>query len=646
MARRLNRRSKQNKSAKRTCNYLRGVKAHCKKTMTTGENFVLNLSRYNLSEHELSLLSKGLKFIPTPKSNNAKNVLLNDFEEFARKLRCKFHFDTGDNTTIHPFKTKSGYKPPFTCSELEEYIDKTKLELSSMEIVKKKSNISESEKAAILSLKNNSDIVIKKADKSNTIVIMNKNQYVLEAQRQLQSKHYMQVSEPNMLKLHDSIQNKLAEMHTNGSLDKDTYKFFNDKKPSLKCGHLYLLPKTHKIPANIYNALMNGQCSIKKLPPGRPIISQCDTPTRKIGQYCDYFLVPIVQKQSTYIKDTTDFITKIESLTLPTNALLITYDVTSMYTNMEFNELLSSVNEAYTQANKTQLDIPYPNPEDLIFLLKCVLENNYFEFDGKYYKQIIGASMGAVPSPEICDIRMYQITQHIMAKFRHASKIVFHGRYRDDGFIIFNGTQSEIEEFFNIGNHCHKHLRFTFEISTSAVNFLDTTVYKGPKFQNHNKLDIKSFIKPTNNFQYLHRQSAHSPAVFKGFIKGECIRHARNTTDPEILLATLNDFKAHLSKRGYSTSEIDPTIEETINTNRSKLIIKHNTEQPLRNPTVLVTKFNPCVKGLKKRILKYWNTILRNPECKTVLNSQPIIAYSKHKNIGDKIIRSHLKQTS
>lgn len=125
---------------------------------------------------------------------------------------------------------------------------------------------------------------------------------------------------------------------------------------------------------------------------------------------------------------------------------------------MEFNELLSSVHEAYTQANKIKSDIPYPTPKELTLLLKCVLENNYFEFDGKFYKQIIGASMGAIPSPEICDIIMYQITQHIVTQFRHANKILFHGRYRDDGFIIFNGTTEEIEDFYKIGNHCHKHL--------------------------------------------------------------------------------------------------------------------------------------------------------------------------------------------
>lgn len=96
-----------------------------------------------------------------------------------------------------------------------------------------------------------------------------------------------------------------------------------------------------------------------------------------------------------------------------------------MYTNMEFEELLNAVELAYTKADKSNLDIPHPDVGDLIFLLRCVLENNYFEFDGKYYKQIIGCSMGAIPSPEISDMRMYEITQYIESQFHILTKYYF-----------------------------------------------------------------------------------------------------------------------------------------------------------------------------------------------------------------------------
>lgn len=51
---------------------------------------------------------------------------------------------------------------------------------------------------------------------------------------------------------------------------------------------------------------------------------------------------------------------------------------------MDFDELINTIYETYKCPTKPQSDIPYPDAEDLISLLKCVLENNYFEFNGKY----------------------------------------------------------------------------------------------------------------------------------------------------------------------------------------------------------------------------------------------------------------------
>lgn len=76
-------------------------------------------------------------------------------------------------------------------------------------------------------------------------------------------------------------------------------------------------------------------------------------------------------------------------------------------------------------ADMSNLVIPHPDVGDLIFLLRCVLEN---EFNGKYYKQIIGHSMGAVPSPEISDMKMYEYTRCIESQFQYSNKILFQRR--------------------------------------------------------------------------------------------------------------------------------------------------------------------------------------------------------------------------
>lgn len=100
------------------------------------------------------------------KSSNAKRLLLKDFEKLPRKLICKFHYNTGENSPLHPFKTKSGFMLDLACRKLEDYIlILNKTGFFPLKFVITKSNISKSEREAILSLKHYYDIVIKNGQK-------------------------------------------------------------------------------------------------------------------------------------------------------------------------------------------------------------------------------------------------------------------------------------------------------------------------------------------------------------------------------------------------------------------------------------------------------------------------------------------------
>ena len=51
-----------------------------------------------------------------------------------------------------------------------------------------------------------------------------------------------------------------------------------------------------------------------------------------------------------------------------------------------------------------------------------------------------------------------------------------------------------------------------------------TCVYKGDRFKNTSILEVRTYYKPTETFQYTHFSSCHPPGVSKGFIKGEALR--------------------------------------------------------------------------------------------------------------------------
>ena len=79
------------------------------KSYVTNSAAVVNLSGRNLSQSEISLLSKGLKFISTPKSINMSEIK-EDLEKFGRNLRLKLHFRNNvEDFSYNPFKHKSTF---------------------------------------------------------------------------------------------------------------------------------------------------------------------------------------------------------------------------------------------------------------------------------------------------------------------------------------------------------------------------------------------------------------------------------------------------------------------------------------------------------------------------------------------------------
>ena len=85
---------------------------------------VINLSKRDLSENEISLLSKGLNFIPTCNKVDVARLKL-ELEQFGRMLRLKWHFrDDKRDIPINPFKTKSTFNPRNKDATIEMYLSR------------------------------------------------------------------------------------------------------------------------------------------------------------------------------------------------------------------------------------------------------------------------------------------------------------------------------------------------------------------------------------------------------------------------------------------------------------------------------------------------------------------------------------------
>lgn len=601
------------------------------------KEYVINLSTRQINDTELCALAKGLKFVPTTKYIG-RNVL-RDFCKFERNMRLKYYFHKNGNvkTYNHPFKMKSKFEiPKFADNGVEKYLFYTKLYLSEY-IPNQGKNMSLDERKCLSTLRNDPSICIHKADKNNVTVIQNTSDYIEEGERQLNDGiHYEQIENVCIDETMKLIKNLTYEMKNKDEIDDVCLQFLLQEGKPVKIPKAYFLPKIHKLEQNKLKLCQNNEISKEKiLVPGRPIIAQCSGPLENIGKFLDYFLLPIVRKQETYLSDTTDFIRKIESIRLENNPILISYDITSLYTNLKFPEIMNSVEKALNSNENIEYDIKRPGTESLMKILHILLTKNEFTFNGKSYKQIIGASMGAIASPEICDVAIYDHIKQIIEDFPFKNNIIFHQRMRDDGFIIFNGTSEQIVNLFEKANEMHDLLKFTFEIDTESMKFLDTEIYKGKRFEQDGILDIKCYNKKTEKFQYLHRNSCHPQKCFKSFVKGEGIRLLRNTSDKNEYKKRINLFVEKLTKRGYKKEQVWKILN---NIHHNDRITKLKNKCKNKNKTyknMFITTYHHNADMLQRILTKFWYFVHKDPTTKNMFKSRPCVAFKRGKNIKD-----------
>ena len=135
-------------------------------------------------------------------------------------------------------------------------------------------------------------------------------------------------------------------------------------------------------------------------------------------------------------------------------------------------------------------------------------------------------------------------------------------------FSLWDTEREEIDQFILEANRHHPIITFTAEISDKETNFLDTTTFKGERFQKDSILDISAHFRPTEKFQYMHYTSGHALGVKKGCTKGEALRLLRTNSSETKFEENICNFKSNLSVRGYPNYLVNKGLAEVKFTNR------------------------------------------------------------------------------
>ena len=182
----------------------------------SNRKYIKNILKLELTNDQINLLSRGLKFVPMPITNKPalRKQRLTDFKDFARRMRLQFIY-YGKDKNIHPFYVKWNWEPPVQQSvTLESYLEEIKIQLAQTQITKAIPNLSLNERKAIPDLKNNSENNVKKVDKGTTTVIMNKLDKTQDGQTLLDcGNNYTNLEDPMAGATFQKVKQIVEELH-------------------------------------------------------------------------------------------------------------------------------------------------------------------------------------------------------------------------------------------------------------------------------------------------------------------------------------------------------------------------------------------------------------------------------------------------
>lgn len=544
-------------------------------------NSFLNLSDHQLTSNEKEFLNLGLNYHIQPKYS---------------RLHKQTELETLYNSLTELQKKKQIEIKPAIVTQLASEGTKHRNTLYKTSIRKELTD-------AAKDLKNNENIVLRKADKSATYVILNREDYLDKLNNILSDKKKFKCITKNPV---DGLKKKANELITslNANIgDIHLPKIIGDYAP----GYIYGNVKTHK--ANN---------------PLRPIISQIPTPTYNLAKSLNKIISPYIPDQYS-IRSTDDFIDILHSS--DSSGIVASLDVESLFTNVPIEETVDIIIEnVYHNLTRKAPNFPQKILKEMLLL--CTKEAPFRTPDGRIYLQIDGVAMGSPLGPTFANFYMGHLEKLV---FEQMEKPSIYTRYVDDIFLQVNseGDLIHLKEVFEKNSV----LKFTYEMSMNKkLPFLDVMVTS-----DNGKFSTSVYHKPTSIGSCLNANSEcimrYKDSVVFSFLN-RAYKISQNWLD---FHKEVEYIKQMLINNNYSNSNVDALINKFVQ-NKQEIATSHTTNTDV----IPVYYHNQTHKNcpLDEKILK--EIVYNNTKCCDPKQKLKVICYYKNVKTGNLVMRNNM----
>ena len=482
-----------------------------------------NLSSYQLSTSEKSVLRYGLKFCVPPKKVRREQIF-SEFEVLAGQL--KHHV---------PSSKECKQRLMAKMQDLAYSYCGTPLDLGDFQMNKENYTVAQQ-------LMKNNNLVISKPDKGSGMVILDRSDYVSKMMSLLSDESKFTKCGPSdtydfTVKIESAFQRRFRKLLKQKIINRETY---NAIRPvGSQTPKMYGLPKTHKVGV-----------------PLRPVLSMIGTPQYNLSKWLIKILQPVNIKLSKFVTvDSFSFSKFINQLKLNSvDNYLCSFDIKSLFTNVPLTYVTQICSDYLYNSDLTPPTIPRTIFEEFLTLATTNVE---FSFNQTMFKQIDGVAMGSPLGPVLANIFVGHLEAQLLSN--DATPLVY-TRYVDDTFAIFNNIEDS-KCFLAKLERLHPSLQYTCEgEENGSLPFLDVLVHRvGSSFETsvHRKVTFTGDYVPWNSFTPIRRKTS----LIACLVHRALVICSPSRLDPEIkkIFSIFRDL-------GYPEDVIQRTIRAKLKT--------------------------------------------------------------------------------
>ena len=345
------------------------------------------------------------------------------------------------------------------------------------------------------------------------------------------------------LKEEERIDEALKRLLNEEKIDKNLYQKLKPK--GSQPARLYGLAKVHKTSV-----------------PTRPVLSMPGSVYHKIGMQIGEWLSVVPECQiNTSSKQIADILKETH---LDSDEELVSFDVTSLYTNVPVMEAINTCADLLYDGNHERPPVDRGTFVLLTQLSSCNVVMS--TLDG-YYKQVDGLAMGSPPASYLANGWLYKYDANIRGEAK------LHARYMDD--IIMSIKRDCIEAKLLAINNLHQSLKFTIEREINGeIPFLDMML-----MNEEGKLSSRWYNKPTDTGLILNYHALAPRRYKKSVVAGFVYRIHRCCSTWKWFHASIEKAKVILEINQYPPTFYEPIIRESL-----EKIVSDNVDQQVDRP--------------------------------------------------------------